>query len=375
MRDIQLFKVFSAPECAKAVEDVLNSGYIGEGPKANEFAEALKKIFNKYLVVVNSCTSALQLAIYLNKPKEGFKKKNHIIVAPLTCFASISAIIANNLRVKWADVDPNTCNIDLFDVEKKLDENTIGIMPVYWGGLPVDLDHLEEIKLNYKKKYGKELAIIQDAAHCFDSRFKGKLIGSDNNYTCFSFQAIKFLTISDGGCLTLPNEQVYERAELLKWFGLNRKSGASFRCIQDITESGFKYHVNDIASAIGLANLPYIQGLANKHRDNANYYYDNLIDIPNLQLLQYDRQIYDSSFWLFTIKVDRRDDFVKMLANYGVAVSPVHARCDKHSCVKQFKIGLPNMDLIENNYICIPVGWWVNKEDREYIVNCIKKGW
>lgn len=375
MTSIPLFKVFMAPEMVEPVSQVLMSGYIGQGPKVEEFESELKKVFqNDYLLTVNSCTSALQLAVHLIKPEDGFAPDDEIIVTPLTCFATVSAILANGVGIRWADVDTETCNIDLTDVERKLGPHTRALIVVHWGGYPVDLARLSSIQQKYKATYGRELPIIEDCAHCWDARYMGQLIGNSGNICCFSFQAIKFLTTGDGGLLVVPNGKMYRRAKNLRWFGLDRDAGASFRCIQDITESGFKYHMNDIAATIGLYNLPHIKGLVDRHRDNAAYFRDSLINCSGVTLLKEEPHV-EPSYWLFTMKVEDRPGFTSHLESNSIAVSPVHARCDKHSCVQSHKSFLPGMDKLQTQHVSVPCGWWVSDGDREHIMNCIRKGW
>lgn len=373
--NIPLFKVYISKKTKDLVCKVLDSGYIGQGPITDNFEKKLSKHFNNdYVALTNSCTSALELAVHMTKPEEGFGRNDEIIVTPLTCFASISPIIANGARVRWADVNPETCNIDLKDVRRKIGPNTKAVMIVHWGGSPVDLDEIESIKKDYFDAYGKPLVIIEDCAHCWDSKYKGKLIGNSGNYCCFSCQAIKFLTMADGGFIISPNATSHKRAKLLRWFGLNRDAGASFRCVQDIEESGFKYQTNDVLSAIGLCNLADMKKNVNIHKSNAKYYNKELQEVAGIKLLK-ETEGAESSYWLYTMKVERREEFVKHLENQGIAASPVHARCDKHSCVKEYRSFLPGMDELQNNHISIPVGWWVTKENREYIVETIKKGW
>lgn len=373
--NIPLFKVFMADTAVKATGEVLKSGYIGQGPKVDEFEKQLKEEFkNDYVLTVNSCTSALQLAIHLIAPKNGFSESDEILVPPLTCFATASAVIANKVKIKWVDIDPKTCNIDLDDLERKVNKNTKGIVVVHWGGASVDLDRLKSIQEKYNALYGVDLPVIEDCAHCWNSFYKGTQIGNSGNICCFSFQAIKFLTTGDGGLIILPNSQLYHRAKNLRWFGLDRDAGSNFRCIQDITESGFKYHCTDIAAAIGISNLPHMSELVQKHKDNAAYLRSKLQGIQKITLLEYDSNI-DPSYWIFTMLVENRDGFIKQLESNGVMASPVHARCDKHTCVKEFASFLPGMDFLQNRHVSIPCGWWMTKEDCDYIVNCIKGGW
>lgn len=375
MKNIPLFKVYVSDYASDLVKGVLDSGYIGQGPKVDEFEALLKKYYtNDFLLTTNSCTSALQLAVHLLKSGDRFSQDDEIIVTPMTCFASISAIIANDCKVRWADVDPNTCNIDLDDVERKMGPNTKGVMVVHWGGYPVNLDRLKSIQLRYKELYGKSLPIIEDCAHVWNSEYKGTKIGNSGNFCAFSYQAIKFLTTGDGGMLITPDDQTYRKAKLMRWFGLDREKGQSFRCAQNIEHSGFKYHLTDIAAAIGISNFKDIDGLVNVHRNNSKYYNEQLKNVSGIQLLE-NNPDHKSSCWLYTMRVKNRSDFVKKLESKGVASNPVHARCDKHSCVYKYRSSLPNMDVLGEDMICIPVGWWVTEEDREYIVKTIKEGW
>ena len=374
-KNIPLFKVFMADEASGIVSDVLKSGYIGQGPKVDEFEGLLKKSFaNDFLLTTNSCTSALQLAVHMLKPGDRFSEDDEIIVTPMTCFASIAAIMANDCKVRWADVDPNTCNIDLDDVERKMGPNTRGVMVVHWGGYPVNLDRLKSIQARFKELYGRPLPIIEDCAHCWDSEYKGTRIGNSGNYCAFSFQAIKFLTTGDGGMLITPDDQTYRKAKLMRWFGLDREKGQSFRCAQDIALAGFKYHLTDIAAGIGIANFPHMHDLLVAHYANAAHYHYHLHGVDGVQLLERHPD-YKSSSWLFTMRVKDRLNFVKKLESKGIAANPVHARCDKHSCVYKYRSSLPNMDVLGEEMICIPVGWWVDSEDLNYIVESIKEGW
>ena len=371
---VPLFKVFMAETTAEEVGKVLKSGYVGQGPKVDEFERQLKYHFtNDFVLTTNSCTSALQLAVHMLKPESGrFKETDEIVVTPMTCFASIAAILANDCRVRWADVDLNTCNIDLTDVERKMNENTVGVMVVHWGGNPVDLHRLKKIQARFKELYNRDLPIIEDCAHVWNAAYDGTKIGNSGNFCAFSFQAIKFLTTCDGGMLITPDDHSYRKAKLLRWFGLDRDKGQSFRCAQNIELAGFKYHLTDVAATVGIENLKHVDGLVDIHRSNAIYYNEELRDVSGIQLLDFNS---DSSCWLFTMRVQDRNGFVKALSDKGIAANPVHARCDKHSCVWKYRASLPNMDELGNEMICIPVGWWVTEEDREYIVKTIKEGW
>ena len=173
--------------------------------------------------------------------------------------------------------------------------------------------------------------------------------------------------------MILPNNRFYRRAKLLRWYGIDRDDNRKdFRCENDIEEWGFKFHMNDINATIGLCNFKHIDTILEKHKENALYYNKELKGVKGVKVLNNNNK---SSYWIYTIKVENQKRFMDMMEAKGIMVSRIHERNDKHSCVMTYKRHLPNLNKLVNEMICIPVGWWLSKEEREYIVECIKKGW
>ena len=387
---IPLFKVFVDKNTHKEVKKTLDSGFIGQGPKVEEFESHLKDYFGTdFISTVNAATSAEHLALHqMKKPIdevfEGCASKNiwpgledgdEVLTTPLTCTATNWPILANNLKIKWVDVDEKTLNMDLEDLERKITKKTKVIFVVHWGGYPVDLDKLDEIVRKTEKKFGFKPMIIEDCAHAMGSTYNNKPIGSHGNWCTFSFQAIKHITTGDGGILITPDRESYERSKLLRWYGIDRESNKKdFRCEEDIKEWGFKFHMNDIAATIGIENFKHLDSIVKKHRDNADFYDKELKDVDKVTLLER-KYNHKSSFWIYSMLVDHKDEFMNHMKECGIMVSQVHERNDIHSCVKEFETHLPTLDRITPKLISIPVGWWVTKKDRQYIVDCIKKGW
>jgi dTDP-4-amino-4,6-dideoxygalactose transaminase/ribosomal protein S18 acetylase RimI-like enzyme len=359
---IPLFKVFMSQDIDN-IKDTLKSGMITQSKKVDEFEDKLKNYFNyPYILTLNSATSGLTLGIRLLNLTEN----DEVLCTPLTCMATTCAVLENRVKIKWVDVDPKTCNMDLEDLKMKISLNTKAVIFVHWGGSPIDLDKMKKITGN--------IPIVEDCAHSFGTKYKDTNLGTHGNIAVYSLQAIKHLTSGDGGLIFLPNKELYNRAKLLRWFGINREkpAGIDFRLENDIQEWGYKFHMNDINASIGLSNLPYIDVIIGKHMENAKYYNDNLQDINGVELLE---QVPNSksSYWLYTLKVNNKNDFIQFMTNKKITVSQVHNRNDIHSCVKEFKSTLPNMDILEKEIISIPVGWWVTNDNREYIVKCIKE--
>ena len=390
---IQLFKVHMAPTAADEVAKILNSGYIGQGPKVEELEKNLKDYFNHdHLVTLNSGTSGLHLALHLlKKPQEnikqfegvafweqkwpGVQEGDEILATALTCTASNFPILANGLKIKWVDIDPTTLNMDLDDLERKITPKTKAIILVHWGGYPNDLDRIKQIQEKSQQLYGFKPAVIEDGAHSFGSKYKGKLLGNHGNMVMYSLQAIKHITAIDGGILTLPNQDLYNRSKLLRWYGIDRDSNRKdFRCEADIEEWGFKFHMNDVSATVGIENLKHAEDIISKHKENAKFYDENLKNVDKLTLLTRHKDR-ESSFWIYSMLVEDRDKFMEHMKKCNIIVSQVHERNDKHTCVKEYKSPLPTLDKTINKIVSIPVGWWITNEERQYIADCIKQGW
>ena len=392
MQNIPLFKVFMAPEIGDSVRDVLYSGFIGQGPKVEEFESKLGEFLNhKSLVTLNSGTAGLHLALHLLKKSSvttmadgysihenvwpGIEDGDEVLATALTCTASNFPILANNLKIKWVDIDPTTLNMDLDDLERKITPKTKAIILVHWGGYPNDLNRIKQIQEKAFQMYGFRPVVIEDGAHSFGSKFEDKHLGNHGNMVMYSLQAIKHVTAVDGGILTLPTQDLYQRAKLIRWYGIDRDDNRKdFRCEADIAEWGFKFHMNDVNATIGLGNLKHVNDIVGAHKSNAAFYDANLQNIAGLTTLtrHSDRE---SAFWIYSMLVEDRDGFYRKMKECGITVSQVHERNDKHTCVKDYKSALPTLEKTIGKVVSIPVGWWVTDEQRQYIVDCIKQGW
>ena len=378
--EIPLFKVYMAKTAADKVTKVLNSGFIGQGPVVEEFEELLKNHFNHdYINTANSATSAEHLAFHMIKNPNGewpgIQEGDEVLTTPLTCTATNWPILANGMNIKWVDIDPETLNMDLDDLARKISPKTKAIMIVHWGGYPNDLDKLREIQLKAKDLYGFKPVIIEDCAHAMGSKYKNKLIGTHGNICTFSLQAIKHVTSVDGGLLFTPHADLHNRAKLLRWYGIDRNTNKKdFRCEADVPEWGFKFHMNDVNAAVGIENFKQMEHIIGKHISNAKFYDNNLKNVDGVTLLTRhpDRE---SSFWIYSMLVDDKDGFMRHMKEHKIIVSQVHERNDIHTCVSDYKSILPNLDKTIKKVISIPVGWWVTEEERQYIVDTIKKGW
>lgn len=360
---IPLFKVNVSKKVDKPLLEVLHSGYIGQGPKVEEFEKILSRFLgNVNVLTVNSGTSAIHLALRLANVKEG----DEVISTPMTCSATNEPIFALGAKIVWADIFPKNGLIDPSSVERKITKKTKAIICVDWGGTVCDLDSLMKIARKHNIK------LIEDAAHAFGATYKGEKVGSIADFTCFSFQAIKHLTTVDGGVLTTRNKSDYKRGKLLRWYGIDREAKVigDSRIDVDIPEWGYKFHMNDISATIGIAQMNDVSGILAKHRDNAKYFLKHINNNYYVHPVTPWKQ--SSSYWLYTLvlpSAEERKKFAKFMRENGVATSRVHRRNDAYSGFPKSKEELKGVSFFYDREECVPVHWALTSRERKKIVN------
>lgn len=363
MNNIPLFKVFMSPDVDRPLLEVLHSGFIGQGKMVDDFEHMVRAKFNlPYVLTLNSGTSALHLAYQMVMDGD---ENSEFIVSPITCSASLTPIIANKGKIVWADVDPISGNIDPVDVERKITKNTKAIIMVHWGGNLCNTHKINEIA----KQHG--IKTIEDGAHSLGATLDGKHVGSFSDMSMYSLQAIKHINSLDGGLLICKDKEYHDRAKLLRWYGIDRTENrqvTDLRCEIDVKESGHKFHMNDCNAVVGIENFKHLDEILTKHRNNAKYYdsafkymsVGTVTPLPNV----------NPAYWLYTINIygeGNRDKLMQLLKEDGIGASKVHASNAQHSMFKQFYKDLPMAEQFNKTHLCIPVGWWVTSEEREYI--------
>lgn len=369
-KNLPLFKVNMPKDVHLALQPVLESGFVSEGAKSKEFQKKLQEwLGNPYVATVNSGTTALTIAYKL----AGVGPGTSVIASPMTCLASTEPILSLGGRVIWCDIDPTTGNIDPSKVEELIAEDTVAVSFTDWAGTPCELDALIEICNR------RGLKTIEDAAHSFGARYKGNKVGSLEtgiSYTCFSFQAIKHMTLVDGGALACSNEEDYERAMLVRWFGCARGHNSSpVKWSGDVVEYGYKGHMNDVNATIGLESLKTIDSVIHKHKMHGGLLMKLLADVPGVETLKVPEHI-DSSFWIFTIKLRdtaHRKVMSEALTAAGIGNNIVHTRNDSYSLFEGATSGdLSSMTDFGERMLNVPCGWWLSVADLTYIANVIR---
>lgn len=343
------------------LEKVLYSGMIGEGESVYTFENKFSETFNvPHTISTNSGTAALHIALLL----AGAAPNREVITTSMTAEPTNTVILQTGATPVFADVDPNTGNLCPTAVAASITARTVAICVVHYAGYPADLSALRAIADTHG------VALIEDCAHALGAKYRGQPIGTIGDSGIFSFQAIKHMTTVDGGALTLRDSNQAHLARQLRWFGLTK--GVP-RTEVDLKQPGFKYNMNNVTAAIGLKQLETIGNLIDRHQENGKFYDSAFSRISGLQPAIISEGA-DPSYWIYTLLCDDSDAVEKCLMANQVTASKLHRPNHYHSVFSPFAKSMPGLDRFYKRLMHIPCGWWVNDEDREKIVDLLKRG-
>ena len=359
-----LVKTFFPPRdvLMPALEEIIYSGYVATGQAVYDFEDQFRAyIGNPNMISVHAGTDALHMAYIL----AGIKPGDEVISTPMTAEPTNTSVKMIGAKVVWGDVDPNNGLLDPKSVRTLITEKTKAIVLVHYAGMVCDMDEFFKISEEFN------IPIIEDIAHGLGSKYNGKMTGTMSDYAIWSLQAIKHMTTVDGGFLAMKDGRQMERAKRLRWFGLSKDKT---RLENDITEVGYKYAMNNVNATIGSVQMRYLEDNIAKFISNGKFYDEALKNIPGIDLVTYNKNT-EPSYWLYTMKVENRDEFCKMMEENGIMASQLHHRSDTHSIFNESKRDLPNMEYWDKHFVHIPCGWWVSEEERQRIVDVIRHGW
>ena len=357
------------PEGAiEEVSDTLSGRWIGQGPKVDIFESQIKEKFLGACepLAVGSGTDALHIAYLL----AGVCPGDEVIVPVFTCTATNLPLLYIGARPVFADIDPETLNLDVADLEHRITDKTKAIVCVDYGGVPNDYDALRELCDKH------DLKLISDAAHAMGTKYNNQYACQLPDFTIFSFQAIKTLTTGDGGMLVIKDPSLLALGKKLRWFGIDREAKQGGIWENDIVDVGYKYQMNDISAAIGLAGLKEIDNIIN-HRNSLFKCYQDLLSSERVRLVGLaETSQYFNSAWLVTIIVDSgRVELMNKLRSKNIESAQVHYRNDRYSVFGGRKNDLPNMDALEDRYLVLPLHTRINSDHVKEICEVINEGW
>lgn len=310
------------------ITKVVHSGWVTTGPVAKQFEKEFAAFVGvQHAVAVNSGTAAMHLAL----EAAGLKAGDEVITSPYTFAATAEVVRYFNAKPVLVDIDPVTLNINPELIPAAITERTRAILPVHISGQPADLDPIRDIARRRK------LCVVEDAAHAFPARYKGRMIGSEGDLTCFSFYATKTITTAEGGMITTNNDAWAERCRVMSLHGIShdawKRYTAEGNWYYEVVAPGYKYNLTDIAAAMGVAQLRKAARMLERRADIARRYTEAFGRLPELETptvrpgVQHAWQLYILRLNLDRLTVDRAKFIEELKArNIGASVHfiPLH---------------------------------------------------
>lgn len=358
---IPVFKPAIGSDTVKAAVDALDLGWLGMGSYVREFEAALSTYFElppeRRLVAVNTCTSALHLALEC----AGVGPGDEVITPALNNIGDLQAIGMCGAKPVFVDIREQDLGIDVDQLESLIGPRTKAIIALHYMGIPCDIAGVFDVA----QRHG--LRVIEDAAHATGTRWQGKRVGSYGDLTCFSFDAIKTLTCIDGGAVVTPSAEEAERlypARLLGMTQSNERLYSNNRAYQyDVYSQGYRYHLANLHAAVGLSQLKRLPEFIANRRRYCRQYNAMLADVPGIVIPQSD--FADASVFHYVIRVlnGRREDLAAHLTQNGIdtGIHWVPGNRFTRFCDCRGADALPVTDRVGNEILTLPL--WSYMED------------
>ncbi|MFA4985110.1 MAG: aminotransferase class I/II-fold pyridoxal phosphate-dependent enzyme [Candidatus Brocadiia bacterium] len=354
-----------------AVADVLRSGWITSGPRTAEFERTFAKFAGtEYALSVTSATAGLHLLLLAL----GVHRGDEVVMPSLTFACDANIVELLGAMPVFADVNPKTLNSDPEHIAAVLTPHTKAVIAVHFAGFPVDLD-------GYARVMRKSKAVlIEDAAHCVGTSYKGRPIGSHGNTAFWSFHPIKNITTGEGGMITTSDGELAARMKLLRFHGIEKDAwqryGDRSSPGYDVLGPGLKQNFTDIQSAIGLVQMAKLAAMNARRREIDTIYRSTLAGVSGLALQTPPSYDHVPSYHLEVVQVKDREGFSRALRddwNVSVALHfpPLHGLA--YYRAKYGAVSLPGAQLAGSRVLSLPMFPDMTDEDAHYVCGAVKE--
>ena len=376
---IPFHKTHTTDEELNAAIEAIKSGWLTMGPKTVEFENKFKAhIGSGEAVSMNSATAALHLAL----KAVGVKRGDEVIVPTNTFVATAEVVTYFDAIPILCDIEEDTHNMDVSKLEALITDKTKAIIPVHFAGQPCDMDELYQLVDQQLKTKNQKLFIIEDAAHAIPSAYKGVKIGNleKSDVACFSFYATKTLSTGEGGMATTDNPDYAKSMKINRLHGISRDAWDRYTTkgawYYEIVDNGNKYNMTDINAALGLVQLRKQDELREKRASIARKYNEAFKDDQNI-ILPFVKEDRTTSWHLYVIKIDHRDEVIEKLKETGVGCSVHFIPIHKHPYYKE-KYGYKNEDYpianrVFEKSLSLPIYPDMSDEEVDYVIQKVKE--
>ena len=363
----------------------LESGWVVQGPYTKEFEDEWSKFTeSKHSIAVTSCTTALHLSL----AALGFKQGDEAIVPAFTWIATANVIEHLGGNVIFCDIDLDTFNIDVTEIERKITPKTKAIIPVHLFGLSADMAPIMEIAIKHN------LWVVEDAACGFGSKYNGNHVGTFGDTGCFSFHPRKSITTGEGGMITTNDDLLADKLRSMRDHGASisdfqRHQGPKPYLLADHPFAGYNYRLTDIQASIGVTQMHRAQKILMERKKLAENYNHSLIDLNFFGLPIFDN-IYEHGYQSYPCLYDKnridiktvskinksRNYFMDKLQESGVSTRPAtHAvhmlkyYREKYNLVPE---DFPNAYIANDCSISFPLFNGLSNIEQDFVISTVR---
>lgn len=372
--NIRLFKPSIGEEELANIREVFDRAWLGNGPTVVKFEEAWSRYIGcKISVGVNSATAALHLALTAFHFPEGKK----VLVPAITFASTATAVLYNRLVPVFVDVDPDTVSMDLDDLQRKYDKDCVAVIPVHNGGYPVAMDKLMELADKFNLK------VIEDCAHCAGGEYKGRKLGTWGHIGCFSFEEKKCMTTGDGGMICSDDIDLIEPLRAYRWVGIDKDTWRRAEKASGLTENeamhwhyeisvlGYKYNMNDLAAAIGLAQLNKLDKMNARRAEIISRYLNGIKNLRTIKSI-FPYEPGNGAYWYFGVRCQKRDELIIHLKNNGIATGVHFYPLTLQPLFRQYTSGCTIAEEIWKDFITLPSHADLSDSEIDFVLDALK---
>lgn len=355
----------------QAVVEVLRSDYLTTGPKIGEFEKIVAEYVGvKYAVAISNGTSALHAACFA----AGIGPGDEVITTPITFAASANCVLYCGGAPVFADINPDTYNIDPEDIRRKITAKTKAIIPVHLAGQPCEMDEIHKIA----NEHG--LIVIEDGAHALGAEYKGRKVGTLSDMTTFSFHPVKPITTGEGGMIVTDNKEFYQKLVLFRSHGITRDESLMTRnegpWYYQQLELGYNYRMTDIQCALGCSQMKKLDGFLERRRELVKRYDEAFVDCENV-VTPYQLPETKSGWHLYIIQVKNRDrrEVFERLRNEGVGVNVHYIPVYMHPYYQEHgysEVNCPHAEELYSHIISLPLFPGLTEAQQDEVIEKVK---
>jgi dTDP-4-amino-4,6-dideoxygalactose transaminase len=374
------YLIFGSPlireEEIQEVVATLRSGWIGTGPKVQQFEESFKEYIGcKHAIAVSSCTAGLHLSVIAL----GLGADDEVIIPTMTFAATANAVVHSLAKPVLVDVDRTSMTIDCDDIERKITEHTKAIIPVHFAGRACNIDRIMEIARKY------DLHIIHDNAHAIETKYHGKKIGAFSDISSYSFYVTKNVVTAEGGMIATENDELAERIKIYAYHGMSKDAWKRFSDDgykhYEVSFPGYKYNMTDIQASLGIHQLKRVDALWERRQQIWQRYKEELSGLP-LILPADPEPDTRHAYHLFPLLVDTdrtsiaRDTILQRLHENNIGTGVHYIALHLHPFYREcygYRTGdFPNAEYISERTFSIPFSAKLSDDDVTDVIAALR---